>query len=131
MCEKNESYKNGLLIRKQMFGADHVKTVVENASSFTREFEEFTTRYCFDEIWGSDGLDLRTRSLVTIAILTAINKSEKLKSHVRAAIENGVSIDELREVLLHTTVYAGVPAGVDGHKVSEEVLVEMGLIKNK
>ena len=91
------------------------------------EFQEFITRYCWGEIWTRDGLPRKTRSLINLAMLAALNRPDEYRIHVRAAIRNGVSVDEIREVLMQTAVYAGVPAAHSAFKWAREVLDEVGL----
>ena len=117
----------GLQIRREMFGPANAEQAVLNASDFNRTLQELVTRYCFGEVWARPLLDRRTRSMLTMALLVALNRPQQLRGHVRGAIKNGVSKDEIREVLLHAMIYAGVPAGVDSFNLATEVLKEMGL----
>jgi len=124
---KGETFAAGLQIRRDMFGLANADQVFEKATDFNRTLQELVTRYCFGEVWTRSLLDRRTRSMLTMALLVALNKPNQLKGHVRGAIKNGVTKDEIREVLLHSMIYAGVPAGVDSFNHATEVLKELGL----
>jgi 4-carboxymuconolactone decarboxylase len=123
----DNSFAAGMQIRREMFGPANTEQAVNSATDFTRPLQEIVTRYCFGEIWTRPPLDRRTRSLLTIATLVALGKPVQLRAHVRAAIGNGATKDEIREVLLHSMIYCGVPAGVDSFNHATEVLKEMGL----
>jgi len=122
-----DTFAAGLQVRREMFGPALAEQAVNSATDFTRPLQEIVTRYCFGEIWTRPPLDRRTRSLLTIATLIALGKPVQLRAHVRAAITNGATKDEIREVLLHGMIYCGVPAGVDSFNHAAEVLKEMGL----
>lgn len=122
-----DTLATGLQIRREMFGPANADQAVLNATDFTRTLQEIVTRYCFGEVWARSLLDRRTRSMLTMALLVALNRPQQLRGHVRGAIKNGVSKDEIREVLLHAMIYAGVPAGVDSFNHATEVLKELGL----
>ena len=122
-----DTFAAGMQIRREMFGPAISDQAVNSATDFTRPLQEIVTRYCFGEIWTRPPLDRRTRSLLTIATLIALGKPVQLRAHVRAAFTNGVTKDEIREVLLHSMIYCGVPAGVDSFNHAVEVLKEMGL----
>ncbi len=124
---KAETFEAGMQIRRDMFGAANSDKVLESATNFNRTLQELVTRYCFGEVWARPQLDRRTRSMLTMALLVALNKPTQLKGHVRGAVQNGVTKDEIREVLLHSMIYAGVPAGVDSFNHAMEVLKELGL----
>lgn len=122
-----EIFANGMQIRREMFGPALSDQVMESATDFNRTLQELVTRYCFGEVWTRPQIDRKTRSMLTMALLVALNKPTQLKGHVRGAVKNGCSKDEIREVLLHSMIYAGVPAGVDSFSHATEVLKEMGL----
>jgi 4-carboxymuconolactone decarboxylase len=124
---KADTFATGLQIRRDMFGAANSDKVLESATDFNRTLQELVTSYCFGEVWTRPQLDRRTRSMLTMALLVALNKPTQLKGHVRGAVQNGVTKDEIREVLLHSMIYAGVPAGVDSFNHAIEVLKELGL----
>jgi 4-carboxymuconolactone decarboxylase len=122
-----DAFETGLGVRRDMFGPAGAEQAIERATDFTRPMQELATRYCFGEIWGRPGLDRKTRSMLTMALLVALGRPNQLKLHVKGAIANGVTKDEIREVLLHSMIYAGIPAGVEAHAVAAETLREMGL----
>jgi len=114
----------GLKIRHEMFGRAGAEDRWERATDFNRPLEEFVTRHCFGETWSRPGLDRRTRSMLTLAVLTALVRPNQLRNHVRGALANGVTAEEIREVLLHTVDYAGIPAGVEAFTAAAEVLAQ-------
>jgi 4-carboxymuconolactone decarboxylase len=116
------SYKAGMQIRREMFGPAGAEQRVAAATDFNRPFEDAVTRYCFGDTWARPGLDRKTRSMITLAALTALVRPNQLKVHVRAALVNGVTQEEISEILLHTAVYAGIPAGVEAFTAAAEVL---------
>jgi 4-carboxymuconolactone decarboxylase len=122
-----DTFETGLGIRRDMFGPAGAEQQIAAATKFTAPMQDLVTRYCFGEIWDRPHLDRKTRSLLTIAILASLGKSPQLKTHVRGAVTNGASMEEIREVLLHTMIYAGVPAGVEGFVNAAEVLKDLGL----
>lgn len=109
-------------VRRDMFGKAGAEDRLAAATDLNRPFEELVTRYCFGDVWSREGLDRKTRSLITLAALTALTKPNQLKVHVRGALANGATPEEIREVLLHTAVYAGIPAGVEAFNAAAEVL---------
>lgn len=120
-------FEAGLEIRRAMFGPEGADKALESANDFTRPLQEIVTRYCFGEIWNRPPLDRKTRSMLTLAILATLGRPNQLKTHVRGAIANGVGKDEIREVLLHVMVYAGVPAAVDSFSTASEALRDAGM----
>ncbi len=122
MADQDASYKKGMQIRHDMFGPAGAEDRVAAATDFNRPFEDAVTRYCFGDTWSRPGLDRKTRSMITLAALTALVRPNQLKVHVRGALANGVSPEEIREILLHTAVYAGIPAGVEAFTAAAEVL---------
>jgi 4-carboxymuconolactone decarboxylase len=123
---RSDVFERGLARREQMFGP-HGKDPVEKADDFTRDFEELVvTQHCFGEIWERDGLTQRERSLLTCAMLIALNRGPQLRGHVAGAIANGVTKEEFRELLLHASLYAGIPAAVEGFRIAREVFAESG-----
>ncbi len=120
-------YEKGLQVRRELFGEDIGLQHIREATDLTRRFQEVVTRYCFGELWGTDAVPRRTRSLITLSMLLAMGKSNEVKVHVRAALANGVSRDELREILLHAMIYCGVPSAVEGFRCVREVFAEMGV----
>jgi 4-carboxymuconolactone decarboxylase len=127
IIDNTKIFSEGMQIRREMFGPPLSDEVWDSATDFNRILEEIVTRYCFGEVWTRPQLDRRTRSMLTMALLIVLNKPTQLKGHVRGAINNGVTKDEIREVILHSMIYAGVPAGYDGCNQAMAVLTEMGL----
>jgi 4-carboxymuconolactone decarboxylase len=126
---ESELFERGLSLRRQVLGAEYVDRSMASANDFMMAFQRITTEWCWGYAWGRDTLDLKTRSLLNLAMLTALNRAAEIRLHVRGAINNGVTVEEIREVLLHATVYCGIPAGLDAFKAANEVLTEMGLTK--
>src|ERR1700680_4045116 len=108
--EERERYSNGLEVRRAVLGDAHVDRALSRSNAFNEEFQELITRYAWGEIWARPGLTKETRSMITVAMLVALNRGEEFRLHLRAALRNGVSREEIREVLLQTTIYCGVPA---------------------
>jgi 3-oxoadipate enol-lactonase/4-carboxymuconolactone decarboxylase len=110
--------------RREVLGDDHVDRAIARTTDFTREFQDLITRYAWGEIWTRPGLDRRTRSCITLTALIALGRDEELALHVRAALRNGLSADEIKEVLLHAAIYCGVPAANTAFAVAQRVLDE-------
>ena len=121
-----DAFAEGLRIRREMFGDDTTDGQVGGASGFAWPLQDTVTRWCFGEVWSREELDRPTRSMLTIGLLVALGQPAQVRVHVRGAIENGVTVDQIREVLLHSMVYAGVPRAVDGFQAARETLVELG-----
>jgi 4-carboxymuconolactone decarboxylase len=119
---KDKQFEDGLKMRKQVMGEDFVDKAFAGATEFTMPLQEFITRNAWGTVWQRDGLDMKTRSLVTVAMLTALGCSHELKGHLRGALNNGATPEELREVLLHAAVYCGAPLAVDAFRVAQEVV---------
>ena len=117
-------YDDGMAVRREVLGDEHVDRAVERTTEFTAPFQDFITRYAWGAVWGRDGLDRRTRSAVTLAVLTALGREHEIAMHVRAALRNGLSAAEIGEILLHTSVYAGVPAANRAFAIADEVLAQ-------
>ena len=114
----------GMEVRRAVLGDTHVDRAIERTTDFTAPFQDFITRFAWGGVWTRAGLDRRTRSCITLAILTTLRAEDEIAMHVRAALRNGLSADEIREVLLHTAVYAGVPAANTAFAIAERVLDE-------
>lgn len=123
----NELFDNGLKIRREVLGADYVDASIRNADELTMPLQELVTQYCWGEIWARPGLDRRTRSFLNLAMITPLNRPHELKLHVRGAINNGLTKEEIAEVFLQTAIYCGVPAALDSFRVAKEVFKEMGI----
>ncbi|MEM8548913.1 MAG: carboxymuconolactone decarboxylase family protein [Pseudomonadota bacterium] len=120
MSESN--YDRGLARRREVMGDTFVDRALENTSDFTRPLQDLVTANCWGETWERDDLPLKTRSLITISLLTALRASTELKGHIRGALNNGCTVEEIRGALLHATVYCGVPAGVEAFRAADEVI---------
>jgi 4-carboxymuconolactone decarboxylase len=114
--------EQGMKVRREVLGDEHVDEAVERTSDFTADFQDLITRYAWGEIWGRPGLDRRTRSAITITALVARGQFDELAMHLRAAVRNGLTRDEIKEVLLQTAIYCGVPAANSAFAVAERVL---------
>lgn len=121
-----ELFDKGMAIRRSVLGEEYVNKSLENANGFMMAFQEITTEWCWGYAWSREGLDRKTRSIINLAMLTALNRSSELRLHVRGALNNGVSVDEIREVLIQATIYCGIPAGLEAFKVANEVLETAG-----
>ena len=120
-----QRYDAGLKMRKEVLGAEYVENSLKNADDFNREFQEMVTEYCWGACWGREGLSRKTRSMLNLAMIGILNRPHELRAHIRGAITNGVSKEEIREVFMQLTIYAGVPAGVDAFRIAREVFAEM------
>jgi len=120
-----ERRERGMKIRREVLGDEHVDRAQSTTTPLTKDFQDLITRYAFGEIWARPGLDRRTRSCITVAMTVALNRPDELALHLRGALRNGVTVDELREVLLQTAVYCGVPAAHTAFRVAEEILKEL------
>jgi len=118
----------GTRIRREVLGDAHVDRTLAGTTAFGAPFQDFITRTAWGDVWARPGLDRRTRSAITLALLTALGADHELPLHVRAAIGNGLTADEIAEVLLHSAVYAGVPAANRAFAVAQETLIEMGVV---
>ena len=121
-------FEAGLAIRREVLGADYVDGSLARADDFMMAFQRITTEWCWGYAWSRPGLERKTRSLLNLAMLTALGKPTELQLHVRGALANGVTTDEIMETLLHATVYCGIPAGLDAFKAAHAVLVAEGAV---
>jgi 4-carboxymuconolactone decarboxylase len=119
-----EMFDKGLAIRRAVLGPEYVDKSIASADDFTRPLQELVTQYCWGEIWGRPQLDRKTRSIINLAMISALNRPHELKLHVRGALNNGLSRETIREVLLQVAIYCGVPAAIDGFRVAREVFAE-------
>jgi 4-carboxymuconolactone decarboxylase len=118
------THDEGMRVRREVLGDEHVDDAIARTTEFTQEFQDLITRYAWGEIWTRPGLDRRTRSCITLTVLVALGRDEELAMHVRAALRNGLTPDEIKEVLLHCAVYCGVPAANAAFAVAQRVLDE-------
>lgn len=123
--QSRERYEAGLAIRKKVLGEAHVQRSLDNVTDFSRPVQELVTEYCWGEVWSREGLGLRNRSMINLAMLTVLNRSHELGAHIRGAVNNGVTKAEIQEVLLQGAIYAGVPAALESFRIAEEVLTSL------
>lgn len=121
-------FEKGLAIRREVLGAAYVDGSLARADDFMTAFQNITTEMCWGYAWGRPGLDRRTRSIVNLAMLTALGKPAELRLHVKGALTNGLTVEEIKEILLQATVYCGIPAGLEAFKAAHEVLVAEGAV---
>ena len=119
-----ERYETGLKIRREVLGNEYVDRSLAAANDFTRPMQELVSRYCWGDIWARAGLDRKQRSIVNLAMISALNRPHELGLHVRGALNNGLTREEIREILLQVAVYCGVPAGIDSFRVANQILAE-------
>jgi|TARA_Y100000816_G_C26074590_1_gene565537 4-carboxymuconolactone decarboxylase len=122
-----QRYQQGLKVRTEVLGEKHVGRSLENLNDFNQDFQNFISRFAWGEVWSREGLPRHTRSLVTIAILLALGREDELRMHLRACFNNGVTKDELKELILHSSLYAGLPAANAAMHMAEEVFKELGI----
>jgi 4-carboxymuconolactone decarboxylase len=121
----DDLYERGLEIRRAVVGSAYVDKSLAEADDFNRPLQELVTKYCWGEVWSRPGLERRDRSLINLAMIAALNRPHELKLHVRGALNNGLSRDEIREVLLQVAIYCGVPAGIDSFRIARELFREL------
>ena len=121
----SERFEKGLQIRREVLGAEHVDASLTQAYDFSRPLQELVTKYCWGNVWSRPGLDRKTRSLINVAMLTALNRPHEVKLHLRGALNNGCSKNDIMEVLLQTAIYCGVPAAMDSLRVAKEFFQEV------
>jgi len=120
-----ETYDKGLKIRKEVLGAEFVENAFKTADDFSRPMQDLATEYCWGYVWGREGLDKRTRSLLNLAMIATLNRPHELRLHIAGALRNGVTREEIREVFMQVAIYAGVPAGVDSFRAAREVFAQI------
>jgi 4-carboxymuconolactone decarboxylase len=120
----DEAHERGMKVRREVLGDEHVDAAVEKTTEFTADFQDFITRYAWGDIWSRPGLDRRTRSAITLTALVAVGRFDELAMHVRAALRNGLTEDEIKEILLQSGIYCGVPAANSAFAVAQRVLDE-------
>ena len=120
-----QTFERGLEIRKSVLGKEFVENAIRNADDFSRPLQELVTEYCWGAVWGREGLDKRTRSLLNLAMISCLNRPHELRLHIAGALKNGVTREEIREVFLQVAIYAGVPAGVDSFRAAKEVFEKL------
>ena len=120
-----ETYQRGLQIRSAVLGESYVNQALANADDFTQPLQDLITEYCWGAVWGRDGLAPKTRSMLNLAMISVLNRPNELRTHVKAALTNGVTRDEIREIFLQVAIYAGVPAAVDSFRIAREAFAEV------
>lgn len=121
----DDLYERGLKLRREVLGADYVDQSIANADELTQPLQDLVTRYCWGDVWHRPGLDRQQRSMINLAMITALNRPHELKLHVRGALNNGLSRETIREILLQTAIYCGLPACIDAFRVAREVFAEV------
>ena len=125
---ESEMFEKGLQVRRAVLGAEYVDGGIARADDFMMAFQRIATEWCWGYAWTREGLDRKTRSMLNLAMLTALGRPAELRLHVKGALGNGVTVEQIKEILLHATVYCGIPAGLDAFKAAHEVLVAEGAI---
>jgi 4-carboxymuconolactone decarboxylase len=123
-------FDKGLKIRREVLGAEYVDGSLSKTNDFMMGFQHITTEWCWGYGWGNPSLDRKTRSIINIAMLTALGRSNELRLHVKGALTNGVTVDEIKGILLQATIYCGIPAGLEAFKAANQVLEETGAFKS-
>jgi 4-carboxymuconolactone decarboxylase len=118
-------FEKGLKVRREVLGAEYVDRAIQTADDFNRPMQELVTRWCWGEVWNRPGLDRKTRSMLNLAMLTALNRPHEVKMHVRGALNNGLTRAQISEVFLHAAIYCGVPAAIDSFRTAKEVFAEL------
>jgi 4-carboxymuconolactone decarboxylase len=120
-----KTYDKGLEIRSAVLGKAYVDNALADADDFTAPLQDLVTEYCWGAVWGRDGLALKTRSMLTVAMISVLNRPHELRTHIKAALTNGVTRDEIREILLQVAIYGGMPAAVDSFRIARETFSEL------
>lgn len=120
----NKQYEEGLEVRKSVLGEEHVEKSLKNADEFTEGMQNLTTEYCWGAVWTREGLEKRERSLINLGMLIALGKPNEFQLHVKGALRNGVTEDEIKEVVMQAAIYCGIPAGMDSIKLAKEAILE-------
>jgi 4-carboxymuconolactone decarboxylase len=120
------TYEKGLAIRSAVLGKEYVEKAINTADDFNRPLQELVTEYCWGAVWGRDGLDRKTRSFLNLAMLSALNRPHEIEVHVKGALNNGLTREEICEVFLQVAIYCGVPAAVDSFRIARRVFAEIG-----
>lgn len=123
----DERYKQGIQVRTEVLGEKHVNRSIENLNEFNSDFQNFISRFAWGEVWSRPGMPRHTRSLVTMAVLLALGREAELRMHIRACFNNGVTQDDLKELFLHCSLYAGLPAANAAMHMAEDIFKELGI----
>jgi 4-carboxymuconolactone decarboxylase len=124
-----ETFEKGLEIRKAVLGKEYVENSLKNADDFSLPMQELSTEYCWGHVWGREGLSRKHRSMINLAMISALNRPHELKLHVKGALVNGVTREEIREILLQVAIYCGIPAGIDSFRLAKEAFAELDQAK--
>lgn len=124
---RSEKFERGLKTRREVLGADYVEKSLASADDFAWPMQRLTTEFCWDEVWNRPGLDRRSRSILNLGMIAALNRPHELRLHIRGALNNGLTMEEIREIFLQVAVYCGVPAGIDSFRTAREVFEEIGI----
>jgi 4-carboxymuconolactone decarboxylase len=127
VSDRDGRYERGMATRREVLGDEHVERALSSATEFTAAAQELVTEYCWGAVWTRPGLDRRTRSLINLAMLTALGRMHEFRVHVRAAVNNGCTMEEIRETLLQATVYCGAPAGLESFREAQAVLDQLAV----
>jgi 4-carboxymuconolactone decarboxylase len=125
--KNQELFDQGLAMRRKVLGTEYVDASIKNATDFNIDMQELVTQYCWGDVWNRPGLERKTRSFLNLAMIAALNRPHELKLHVRGAINNGLTKDEIKEVFLQVAIYCGVPAAIDSFRIAAEVFKEMDI----
>ena len=120
-----DKFEAGLEVRKAVLGKEFVENAIKNADAFSMPLQELVTEYCWGAVWGRDELPRKTRSMLNLAMISILNRPHELRAHIKGALTNGVTRDEIREIFMQVAIYAGVPAGVDSFRIAREVFAEL------
>lgn len=120
-----DTFDKGLQLRTTVLGKEYVDNAIAGADDFNRPLQDLVTEYCWGAVWGREGLPLKTRSMLTLAMISVLNRPHELRTHLRAALTNGVTRDEIREIFMQVAIYAGVPAAVDSFRIARETFAEL------
>ncbi|CUX53956.1 MULTISPECIES: carboxymuconolactone decarboxylase family protein [Rhizobium/Agrobacterium group] len=123
----SEEFSRGLATRREVMGDAYVDAALDRATDFTWPMQQLVTEYCWDNIWNRPGLDRRSRSILNLGMISVLNRPHELKGHVRGALNNGLSKQEIQEIFLQVAIYVGVPAGIDSFRHAQDVFNEMGI----
>src|SRR5258708_18346458 len=126
---RKELFDNGLEIRRAVLGTEYVNAAINNADEFNRPLQELVTEYCWGTVWARPGLERKTRSLLNLAMLTALNRPHELELHVRGALNNGVTQEEIREVFMQAAIYCGVPSAMDSFRIGKQILIAHPVVR--
>lgn len=125
--DQSDTWKRGYAARSAVLGDEYVKRAFEDADDFTRDLQDYLTEHAWGASWARPGLDYRTRSMLNLAMITALNRPHELEIHIRGALRNGLTKDDLKEIFLHAAVYCGAPAALDSFRIAKKVFAELGI----